>query len=269
MKIIYVPKGKAREYSPLALNIYSGCDHGCYYCYVPRILRKSNANFLEVSQRKDLLKNVEKDCQQLEDKDQVLLCFTGDPYCHYNDEVKQTREVLKILLKYQIPVAVLTKGGNRCLQDIDIFQQFGNQIKIGATLTMFDEIKSKEIEPNAAVPTDRIETLKILHNKGIKTWVSIEPVIYPEQSLKLIELSLPYVDQFKIGKLNHYKDHENKIDWHKFLKSSVEILRNANKQFYIKQDLAEYRKDFELTEDETNMDYLGITCKQPDPVMFQ
>ena len=33
MSLIYEPKGKAREYSPLALNVYSGgCDHACRYC---------------------------------------------------------------------------------------------------------------------------------------------------------------------------------------------------------------------------------------------
>ena len=33
MSIIYEPKGKAREYSPLAVNLYRGCSHGCLYCY--------------------------------------------------------------------------------------------------------------------------------------------------------------------------------------------------------------------------------------------
>lgn len=35
IQTIYEPSGKAREYSPLALNLYKGCDHGCNYCYVP------------------------------------------------------------------------------------------------------------------------------------------------------------------------------------------------------------------------------------------
>ena len=40
MQTIYEPKGKAREYSPLALNLYDGCDHGCKYCYVPKIKQR-------------------------------------------------------------------------------------------------------------------------------------------------------------------------------------------------------------------------------------
>jgi DNA repair photolyase len=33
MQTIYEPKGKAREYAPLALNLYESCPHGCKYCY--------------------------------------------------------------------------------------------------------------------------------------------------------------------------------------------------------------------------------------------
>ena len=34
MHLIYEPTGAAREYSPLALNVYTGgCEHRCVYCY--------------------------------------------------------------------------------------------------------------------------------------------------------------------------------------------------------------------------------------------
>ena len=32
-KPIYEPSGRAREYGELAVNIYTGCNHGCSYCY--------------------------------------------------------------------------------------------------------------------------------------------------------------------------------------------------------------------------------------------
>ena len=35
MSIIYEPRGKAREYAELAVNLYKGCAHACIYCYAP------------------------------------------------------------------------------------------------------------------------------------------------------------------------------------------------------------------------------------------
>jgi hypothetical protein len=38
---------------------------------------------------------------------------------------------------------------------------------------------------------------------GIRTWASIEPVIYPQQSLDLIKMAIHYCQEFRIGKFNH------------------------------------------------------------------
>ena len=35
MKPIYEPRGAAKEYGDLALNIYTGCPHRCFYCFAP------------------------------------------------------------------------------------------------------------------------------------------------------------------------------------------------------------------------------------------
>ena len=45
VQTIYEPKGKAKEYADLALNIYEGCSHGCKYCSVPLILKKNRVDF--------------------------------------------------------------------------------------------------------------------------------------------------------------------------------------------------------------------------------
>lgn len=33
-RVIYSPKGKAREYAENAANFYVGCSNGCTYCYL-------------------------------------------------------------------------------------------------------------------------------------------------------------------------------------------------------------------------------------------
>jgi len=235
-KIIYVPRGKAREYSPYALNIYNGCDHDCKYCYVKTMPFRKYTTNTEVKPRKDILDKLNKQLKKQEITEQVLLCFTGDPYCKADTQYKTTREILKILLKHDIPTAILSKGGKRILRDVDLFKEFKN-IKIGATLTLLEEDESLCYEPGAALPRERLEVLKILHNQGIKTWVSFEPVIRALTTYQLLELSYPFIDQYKVGKMNHF---ESDINWKEFGNNMVTKLMKYNKRFYIKKDLYKY-----------------------------
>lgn len=241
MSIIYEPKGRAREYSPLALNIYTGCTHKCKYCYAPSCIQKSQKDYFKKPYpRKNIVQNLEKELEMSgRIWDQVLLSFVGDVYCETKDNNKATREVLKLLLHHMVPTAILTKGGERCLHDIDVFRYFGKHLQVGTTLTFDNEKDSLEWEEGAALPSERIETLEILHEEGIKTFASFEPVICPEQSLKLIKKTLHCVDVYKIGKINNYRGIDKTIDWESFLESAIEILRGAKKDFYVKQDLRE------------------------------
>jgi DNA repair photolyase len=172
----------------------------------------------------------------------VLLCVTCDQYCSANDKHKITRGALEIFLEHRIPVSILTKGGLDCLQDLDVFKRFGSHIQVGATLTFSDMISSYENEPGAAPPHGRIAALKELNLAGITTWASIEPVIDPAQSLAIMADSITYVDKFKIGKLNHDAKAEAKIDWRHFLKTAVALMRRHDKPFYIKKDLAAFKR---------------------------
>lgn len=256
--LIYEPQGKAREYSPFALNHYSGCDHGCTYCYVPAMRRRFNAAYKhEDVKPRDIILKLEKELKTKVPDKQILLSFTCDPYCQADVKIGLTRDVLTVLLKYGCKVAVLTKGGARCLRDLDIFKKYGENIKIGATLTFDNPSDSLNYEPGAALPDDRLSALKKLNAENIKTFVSFEPVIKSEQSLALIKNTLPYVGQYKVGRWNHASD-AKKINWPEFLKLSVSILRAAKKQFYIKTDLAKYAEEGFLRAEEINADSLAL-----------
>jgi len=253
--IIYTPRGKAREYSPYALNIYNGCDHNCKYCYVKILKLQRYKLNNEIEPRKDIIEKLEKQLKRQEITEQVLLCFMGDPYCKVDIKYETTREVLNILLKYNIPTAILSKGGKRILRDIDLFKKF-KKIKVGATLTLQDEKESLEYEPNAALPRERIEVLKKLHNEGIKTWVSFEPVIRPLTTYQLLELSYPFVDQYKVGKMNHYILGTD-VNWGEFGDNIVKKLIKYKKDFYIKKDLYKYM-NIKLNDKYIDQDYLTL-----------
>ena len=81
MSVIYEPKGKAREYSPLACNLYKGCAHGCIYCYAPSATYTDRKTFSDNPQpRKNILQQLEKDASKFtRDPRSILLCFTCDP----------------------------------------------------------------------------------------------------------------------------------------------------------------------------------------------
>jgi len=259
---IYTPAGRAREYSPLALNYYKGCSHNCKYCYVPNMLGRFNSKYVH----EDVLIPTEKGFKELElsakkmqgCNEQILLSFTGDPYCGISSEI--TTKVLTILKKYNHKVAILTKGGDKILNDLELIKSFGSRIKIGATLTFSELSDSLEWESEAANPKERINVLKTLANKGVKTWASFEPVIIPKQSLSLLLDVVEFIDHVKIGKINNYKGIDKQIDWSKFIFESVRILREAkmNDRFYIKKDLLLHNKGVYLSGNETNEDYLNL-----------
>jgi DNA repair photolyase len=157
----------------------------------------------------------------------------------------------------------LTKGGQRCLRDLDLFKDFQDHIKVGASLTFLINEDSIKYEPYAALPNNRLDTLKILHDNGIKTWVSFEPVIKPQQTMNLLDISLNFVDEYRIGKINHSPELEKQIDWPKFLIQALEILRMENKQIYVKKDLRELCKNVKLNDNEIDMDlYLAPPFKK-------
>lgn len=255
MSIIYEPRGKAREYSPLAANFYSGCDHGCRYCYAPAIQRKNREDYLRITPRENIVSLFKKEADLLSGiSKQILFNFMGDPYCSANIQYGITRQCLQIALANRLPIAVLTKGGERCLADLDVFRDFGSHIKVGATLTFRDPVKSAYWENGGASPENRIKALEVLHNNGVKTWTSFEPVIEPAESLAMIQDTLHCVDEYKIGKLNRYQGLDKEIGWTDFLEKAVSILRSAGKKFYIKQDLRIAAPSVILSEEEITAD---------------
>ena len=253
MPLIYEPKGKAREYSPLALNVYTGgCEHGCQYCFCRNLFR----GWVSIPTPRDLTgleRSAAKAC------DQVLLSFVGDPYCPAERTYRNTRKALDILRAADCSVAILTKGGLRCLDDIETFRTWPDRrIKVGATLTFADPDRSRAVEPGAATPGERIAALKSLHEAGIRTWASIEPVIDPEESLAAIAASLPYVDAYKIGKLNHQA---TTIDWTAFCTRAAEMVRSAGRRLYVKADLRKFAPAGYLTPAECDQDALSLEAR--------
>ncbi len=237
MSIIYRPTGRAAEYSHLAINHYEGCGHSCRYCYVAGMLQWRDRDFFNTDPvvRKDLLWQLRREAANYAGTDErVLLCFTCDPYQPLDCQQHITREVIKILKRWQIPFQVLTKGGTRAAGDFDLYRE-GDAF--ATTMTLLNEDRSMYWEPLAAVPGNRIRAIQLAKKMGIETWVSLEPVIDPAQSLRIIEQTHHLVDLYKIGKMNYLSSN---VDWRRFGEKAVEMCNKFGKPYYINSDLAKY-----------------------------
>ncbi len=242
MYVVYEPKGRAREYSELACNLYRGCTHGCRYCYAPACMRTTSGQWhTQAEPRKDVLKLLEKDASRLQgDPRTILFCFLCDPYQPIERTERLTRQAIEILLKNRLNNQVLTKGcADLILEDLDLLKKANT--KLGITLSFVDDAIRQDWEPHASTVADRLNILKEAHKAGIYTWLSLEPVIDPGQALSVIQSAHRDVDFWKVGKLNHMKKHEETVDWAKFLVDAETLLKKLGAKYYIKQDLQAFR----------------------------
>jgi DNA repair photolyase len=236
-RIIYEPKGRAREYSALACNLYRGCSHGCLYCYAPGAQFVSREDWtLNVTPRKKVIEQLRLDAAELRgDPRTVLLCFLCDPYQPLDDQLKLTRKALQVLGDNGMRAQILTKGGARAVRDFDIFQK--HDFIFGSTILFKDDRLRKKWEPHAAPIDVRFEVVREAKRMGIRTWISLEPVIDAPEALKVIEELHDCVDFWKIGKINHMPAIEKLTDWRVFYSEVTDLLLSLGAQYYIKNDL--------------------------------
>jgi len=228
MKPIYEPKGKAKEYGDLALNIYTGCPHRCFYCFAPSVLRRDREKFhSDVRPRENIVEETRKQLEREKITDRLIhLCFTCDPYpTGYNTLV--TRRIIEVLKEYGNHVQILTKGDGT--RDFDLLD---DEDWYGIT------IDGNKVISAGCPPVFQIRRAK---ERGIKTWVSFEPVLDTERVLFLIEAMAPTMDKVKIGKLNY---HPSDIDWKKFGNDAEALCKRLGLDYYIKDSLrAEMEKE--------------------------
>jgi DNA repair photolyase len=152
------------------------------------------------------LELLEKEIPKYKDRiDFVHLSFTTDPFMQGYPEVGDlTLKIIERLNKDSIKCTVLTKGVYP--KKIAKKDTYGHNNMYGITLVSLDEGFRKDFEPHSAKFKQRIKSLKHLSDKGLKTWVSMEPYPTPNlvaQDLTEILNELSFVDKIVFGKLNY------------------------------------------------------------------
>lgn len=226
---IYEPKGAAKEYGDLALNIYTGCPHRCYYCFAPGVLHRDREQFhSHVEPRPGIVEEVNKQLEKEHITGKLIhLCFTCDPYPTGYDSTA-TREIIKLLKEHGNHVQILTKGdGSRDFDLLDGEDWYGITLD-GSGGQPYSEY-------------DRIDDALYVARQyyGIKTWCSFEPVVDAKAVLDYIQLCGTLFNKIKIGKLNY---HPSDINWKEFGCRAEALCKRLGVDYYIKDSL---RKEME------------------------
>ena len=184
------------------VNPYTGCSHGCKYCYATFMKRFTGhmepwGSFVDVKiNAPDVLHRQMKNAS----RGNVMISSVTDPYQAIENQFKVTRRCLEVLLAYQFPVSILTKS-SLVLRDLDLIKRF-KEIEVGVTITTDDDQIREIFEPNAPSIESRLHALKELSEQGIKTYAFIGPLL-PMNPEALAEKIGPYIQSVLIDRMNY------------------------------------------------------------------
>jgi DNA repair photolyase len=167
-----------------SVNPYRGCFHGCAYCYARpshellgfgagtdferRIVVKRNAAEL-------LHARLSSPSWKGE-----MIAFSGVTDCYQPLEASYglTRRMLEVCLAFRNPVGVITKGA-LVERDVDLLAALARDARCTVYLSIpfADESMARAIEPYAASIARRFHALRVLSEAGVRTGVSVSPVI--------------------------------------------------------------------------------------------
>ncbi len=179
----------ARNQSPdipfdQSINPYRGCEHGCVYCYArpthaylglspgldfeTKLFAKPDAPALL---RQELAKPGYRPAL-------IALGTNTDPYQPVERGLRITRGILEVLAECHHPVGIVTKSA-LIQRDIDILGPMAARGLAMAyvSVTTLDRDLARRMEPRAAAPTRRLETIRALAQAGIPTGVMTAPII--------------------------------------------------------------------------------------------
>ncbi len=167
-----------------SINPYRGCEHGCAYCFArpthaymglspgldfeTRLFAKPNAARL-------LEKELARSGYQVRT---MAIGTNTDPYQPIERRYRIMREILEVLDRTSHPVGIVTKSA-LVTRDIDILARMAERglVKVALSVTTLDRRLARAMEPRAATPERRLETLRQLAAAGIPTVVMVAPVI--------------------------------------------------------------------------------------------
>jgi DNA repair photolyase len=167
-----------------SINPYRGCEHGCIYCYArpahaymglsPGLDFESKLFF-----KPEAARLLERELSNPRYVPEVIhIGGNTDPYQPQERRLRVTREIIEVLSRFNHPFSVITKSG-LILRDLDLLAPLAerNLVRVAVSITTPDRKLARSMEPRAATPEKRIDTVKRLSDAGVPTVVMFAPCI--------------------------------------------------------------------------------------------
>jgi DNA repair photolyase len=162
--------------SDYSLNCYTGCAHGCVYCYA-RFMQRFHPHAEPWGQFVDVKVNaveaLKRQLRRAEPGD-VFVSSACDAWQPIEDQYRLTRRCCALLLERGFQVNVLTKS-RLVLRDLDLFRT--GRARIGVTVTTLDERLRALWEPGASSVEERFGIIDKARRAGLETAIMFGPLL--------------------------------------------------------------------------------------------
>ena len=160
------------------MNIYRGCSHGCIYCDSRSKCYQFTHAFEDIEVKQNAPELLDQALKSKRKKGMIGTGSMSDPYMHCEGELGLTRKCLEIICHHGFGVAVQTKS-DRILRDLDLLEEINRNSKcvVQMTLTTWDPLLCRIIEPNVCNTQRRIEVLEEMQKRSIPTVVWLTPIL--------------------------------------------------------------------------------------------
>ena len=168
----------------LSINPYRGCEHGCVYCFA-----RPTHSYLNMSPGLDFETRIIAKVNAAERLREAfasrsyapLLLNIGsatDAYQPVERKLGITRAVIEVLAECAHPFSLVSKSSG-IERDLDLIAPMAQRglAAVYISVTSLDASLSRLLEPRAASPQRRLQTIAALAKAGVPVGVSVSPVI--------------------------------------------------------------------------------------------
>jgi DNA repair photolyase len=159
-----------------SMNLYRGCQHQCIYCD-SRSECYQLGDLADIRIKENALTILERELKSKRQKATIGFGSMNDPYMPLEKSEEMVRGALKLLVRYNFPVHILTKS-DLITRDTDLLQQLSKTYAAASlTITTANDSLARIIEPAAPVSSKRFNAIRQLSKAGIYTGVMLMPLL--------------------------------------------------------------------------------------------